>query len=284
MWEWGSCAVVETTPQIVGEEFCETLDLQARKTLLDVAAGNDNATLAAARRWDTVTSTDDGPVSLNPRNLRARTEGLTVLHKEVDAEALPFQDDAFDGMVSTFGKCAPATSGGRHDSWGGAAETSDWSAPATKQRNSSLQNSEGSWLPIFRSAAYPSCKCRHPGRHGDRLRFSNSCRSRRMRHRPMRRSARLWSRTPQGVRRQGACACAADRPNGGAVQRTVVVTAATGTSGKRQHDRCSDQPKSGFHVLPLGLVLVCPESVTRSIGDDNPGTLQERVMMVAAGP
>ena len=118
--------------------------MQARKTLLDVAASKDNATLAAAPRWDTVTSTDDGPVTLEPRNLRARTEGVSILFKEADAEALPLYDDAFDGMVSTFGNCSPATSNGRHDSGGGAAETSDGSVPPTEQRKTSLQNPEGS--------------------------------------------------------------------------------------------------------------------------------------------
>ena len=57
-WSTGDYAVVGTTLQIVGESLCEALDLRAGARVLDVAAGNGNATLAAARRWCDVTSTD----------------------------------------------------------------------------------------------------------------------------------------------------------------------------------------------------------------------------------
>ena len=57
-WSTGNYAVVGTTLQIVGENLCEALDLRAGNRVLDVAAGNGNATLAAARRWCEVTSTD----------------------------------------------------------------------------------------------------------------------------------------------------------------------------------------------------------------------------------
>ena len=50
-WSSGDYAVVGTTLQIVGEELCEALDLRAGQTVLDVAAGNGNVSLAAARRW-----------------------------------------------------------------------------------------------------------------------------------------------------------------------------------------------------------------------------------------
>ena len=57
-WSSGNYAVVGTTLQIVGEALCEALDLRSGQSVLDVAAGNGNATLAAARRWCDVTSTD----------------------------------------------------------------------------------------------------------------------------------------------------------------------------------------------------------------------------------
>ena len=57
-WSTGNYAVVGTTLQIVGENLCEALDLRSGARVLDVAAGNGNATLAAARRWCDVTSTD----------------------------------------------------------------------------------------------------------------------------------------------------------------------------------------------------------------------------------
>jgi ubiquinone/menaquinone biosynthesis C-methylase UbiE len=102
-WASGNYAVVGTTLQIVGERLCEALDLRAGEKVLDVAAGNGNATLAAARRWCEVTSTDYVPALLEQGRRRAEAEGLTVDFLPADAEALPFSDEHFDVVVSTFG-------------------------------------------------------------------------------------------------------------------------------------------------------------------------------------
>ena len=102
-WSSGDYAVVGTTLQIVGEELCETLDLRAGQTVLDVAAGNGNVTLAAARRWCDVTSTDYVPSLLERAAARASAEGLSIKFQQADAEALPFADNSFDVVVSTFG-------------------------------------------------------------------------------------------------------------------------------------------------------------------------------------
>ncbi len=102
-WSSGDYAIVGTTLQIVGEELCEALDIRAGQSVLDVAAGNGNATLAAARRWCQVTSTDYVPSLLERGRQRASADGLSVEFKEADAEALPFGDGAFDALVSTFG-------------------------------------------------------------------------------------------------------------------------------------------------------------------------------------
>jgi ubiquinone/menaquinone biosynthesis C-methylase UbiE len=102
-WSSGDYAVVGTTLQIVGEQLCEALDLRSGQKVLDVAAGNGNATLAAARRWCDVVSTDYVPSLLASGRARAAAEGLPVAFKEADAEALPFADGAFDAVVSTFG-------------------------------------------------------------------------------------------------------------------------------------------------------------------------------------
>src|SRR5271168_3748385 len=102
-WSSGDYAVVGTTLQIVGEELCEALDLRAGEKVLDVAAGNGNVSLAAARRWCDVTSTDYVPSLLERGRARAAAEGLTIEFKEADAEALPFADGTFDAVVSTFG-------------------------------------------------------------------------------------------------------------------------------------------------------------------------------------
>jgi ubiquinone/menaquinone biosynthesis C-methylase UbiE len=102
-WSSGDYAVVGTTLQIVGEELCEALDLRAGQKVLDVAAGNGNASLAAARRWCHVTATDYVPGLLARAGERAGADRLDVALREADAEALPFPDGAFDAVVSTFG-------------------------------------------------------------------------------------------------------------------------------------------------------------------------------------
>src|SRR5574339_530614 len=102
-WSSGDYAVVGTTLQIVGEELCEALDLRSGERVLDVAAGNGNVTLAAARRWCDVISTDYVPSLLERGRARAAAEGLSVQFKEADAEALDFGDATFDAVVSTFG-------------------------------------------------------------------------------------------------------------------------------------------------------------------------------------
>jgi SAM-dependent methyltransferase len=102
-WSTGNYAVVGTTLQIVGEILCEALDLRAGSRVLDVAAGNGNATLAAARRWCDVTSTDYVSSLLESGRARAQAEGHTIRFQEADAENLPFPDKSFDAVLSTFG-------------------------------------------------------------------------------------------------------------------------------------------------------------------------------------
>lgn len=103
MWACGDYAVIGTTLQIVGESLCEAIDLRAGERALDVAAGNGNATLAAARRFALVTSTDYVGGLLDVGKARAAAENLPVDFREADAEALPFPDGSFDVGLSTFG-------------------------------------------------------------------------------------------------------------------------------------------------------------------------------------
>lgn len=102
-WASGDFAVVGTTLQIVGEQLAEAADVCAGEQVLDVAAGNGNATLAAARRFAHVTSTDYVPALLDKGRERARAEALPVTFQVADAEALPFAAASFDVVLSTFG-------------------------------------------------------------------------------------------------------------------------------------------------------------------------------------
>jgi SAM-dependent methyltransferase len=102
-WASGDYAVIGTTLQIVGESLAEAADVRAGERVLDVAAGNGNATLAAARRFAEVTSTDYVPSLLDKGRERAAAEGLDVRFQVADVEALPFPDGSFDVVLSTFG-------------------------------------------------------------------------------------------------------------------------------------------------------------------------------------
>src|SRR6185436_17613712 len=102
-WASGDFAVIGVTLQIVGESLAEAADIRAGERVLDVAAGNGNATLAAARRFAEVTSTDYVPALLDKGRARATAEGLQVSFRTADAEDLPFEDGSFDAALSTFG-------------------------------------------------------------------------------------------------------------------------------------------------------------------------------------
>lgn len=103
VWSSGDYAMIGTTLQIVGERLCEAVDMRAGSAVLDVAAGNGNATLAAAHRFANVTSTDYVGALLERGRERAAAERLSVKFQEADAEALPFADGSFDVALSTFG-------------------------------------------------------------------------------------------------------------------------------------------------------------------------------------
>ena len=102
-WSSGDYAMIGTTLQMVGEQLAETCDIRTDEQVIDVAAGNGNATLAAARRGGIVTSTDYVQSLLERGSERAVAERLNVTYKVADAEALPFADASFDVALSTFG-------------------------------------------------------------------------------------------------------------------------------------------------------------------------------------
>jgi SAM-dependent methyltransferase len=102
-WASGDYGRVGIRLQIVGESICEAVDLQAGEKVLDVAAGNGNASLAAARRFADVTSTDYVPALLEQGRRRAEAEELPISFEVADVERLPYADGSFDVALSTFG-------------------------------------------------------------------------------------------------------------------------------------------------------------------------------------
>jgi SAM-dependent methyltransferase len=103
MWSSGDYAIIGTTLQIVCETLCEGVDVRAEERVLDVACGNGNSTLAAARRFARVTGVDYVPALLDKASARARADGLDIKLVEADIERLPFDDQAFDVVLSVFG-------------------------------------------------------------------------------------------------------------------------------------------------------------------------------------
>jgi ubiquinone/menaquinone biosynthesis C-methylase UbiE len=102
-WASGDFAVIGVTLQIVGETLAEMADIRAGESVIDVAAGNGNASLAAAHHFARVTSTDYVPALLEKGRARAAAEGLDIEFQVADAENLPYQDGSFDVALSTFG-------------------------------------------------------------------------------------------------------------------------------------------------------------------------------------
>jgi len=102
-WSSGDYAVIGVTLQIVGETLCEAVDLRSTHRVLDVAAGNGNASLAAARRFCDVVSTDYVPALLERAKERSAADRLPVVFQVADVENLPFPAESFDAVLSTFG-------------------------------------------------------------------------------------------------------------------------------------------------------------------------------------
>jgi len=102
-WASGDYAVIGTTLQITGESLCEAVDVSAGQQVLDVAAGNGNAALAAARRGCEVTASDYVGALLKRTSVRAAADGVNIECREADVESLPFADATFDAVLSTFG-------------------------------------------------------------------------------------------------------------------------------------------------------------------------------------
>jgi ubiquinone/menaquinone biosynthesis C-methylase UbiE len=103
MWASGDYAVIGTMLQPVGESLAEAVDLNAGQRVLDVACGNGNAALAAARRFAEVTGLDYVPALLARAGARAEADGVSLTLVEGDAEAMPFPTASFDVVLSTFG-------------------------------------------------------------------------------------------------------------------------------------------------------------------------------------
>jgi SAM-dependent methyltransferase len=102
-WASGDYHNIAARIQVISETTCDAADLRAGSRVLDVAGGSGNTALAAARCGAEVVSLDYVPALLERSQERARVEGLAYETVVGDAEALPFDDAAFDAVISVVG-------------------------------------------------------------------------------------------------------------------------------------------------------------------------------------
>ena len=140
-WAAGDYAVVGTTLQIVGERLCEAIDLRAGERVLDVAAGNGHATLAAARRFAEVTSTDYVGALLDRGRERAAAERLAVSFQEADAETCPSPMGASTPRSRPSASCSRRTRRRRPPNWSASSAGAAASASPTGRRTASSASS-----------------------------------------------------------------------------------------------------------------------------------------------
>ena len=150
IWDKGHYERVGSKLVIVAEQLCETSDLKGGSLVLDVAAGHGNAALAAARRECEVSAVDNVESLLSLGNQRAAIEGLPINFKQSDMHNLPFEQNSFDFVLSTFGvqfASDPLKAGSelmRVCRPGGKIALANWSATGfTEQYNAIL----APWMP-----------------------------------------------------------------------------------------------------------------------------------------
>jgi ubiquinone/menaquinone biosynthesis C-methylase UbiE len=102
-WSHGEFQRIASAHTAVGALLCQSADVRPGQRVLDVAAGTGNASLAAAARGADVIATDFVPELLEVAERRANVEGLPLQTMVADAQELPFDDESFDVVLSTFG-------------------------------------------------------------------------------------------------------------------------------------------------------------------------------------
>jgi SAM-dependent methyltransferase len=103
IWGFGDYSVLSGLLEPAAVALCEACGVSSGQEVLDVAAGDGNFAIAAARKGATVVASDLAPAMVERGRERSEREGLEVEWMEADAEELPFGDARFDCVGSTFG-------------------------------------------------------------------------------------------------------------------------------------------------------------------------------------
>jgi ubiquinone/menaquinone biosynthesis C-methylase UbiE len=103
VWAAGDYPSLAAYISHVGERVVATAEVEPGMRVLDVACGTGNAALPAARAGARVTGLDLTPELLDAGREKAAAAGVEIEWVEGDAEQLPFGDDAFERVMSTFG-------------------------------------------------------------------------------------------------------------------------------------------------------------------------------------
>jgi ubiquinone/menaquinone biosynthesis C-methylase UbiE len=103
IWSLGDYRVLAKSLEPAALDLVEACGISSRQDVLDVAAGNGNCAIAAARKGARVVASDLTPAQVELGRARTAAEGLDIEWTEADAEDLPFEAGRFDCVTSVFG-------------------------------------------------------------------------------------------------------------------------------------------------------------------------------------
>lgn len=104
VWKLGDYRSISTMLPSISSHLVRTLNVRSGEDVLDIACGNGNTAITAKRKGANVTGIDITAELLDlavEEAKIAQVDGITW--KEGDAQNLPFEDESFDVVLSTFG-------------------------------------------------------------------------------------------------------------------------------------------------------------------------------------
>ena len=103
IWSNGDYGKIAWVTVPLAERLCDGVGLRPGSKVLDVATGTGHVAIEAARTFCDVTGIDYVAELVETARRRAAAEDLQIDFEVADAEALPFEDESFDFVVSAIG-------------------------------------------------------------------------------------------------------------------------------------------------------------------------------------